>query len=414
MYKTYEYRIYPNKEQEILLAKHFGCTRLVYNKALELQEALYKEGKKHLSTFDLCKELTKWKQSGKFSFLYEISNSALQQELIHLGKSYTKFFVNLKANGNKLKCKKKSIRRKERESEYQFTAKDIECYPRFKSKRSKQSYSLPETCYVEFEKSIIRIPKFQEGIKARLHRTFEGKIKTCTVKRSTTGKYFICVLVSENLKTPTKEAVIKDTTVGIDLGLENFATLSTGEVIENMKFLDNNLQRLRILSKRASKKVKGSNNQKKAYSRISVLHEKIRNRRADFLHKLTYKLTHDNQVSTVCIEDLNTKGMLQNKKLSRGISDVAWSEFTRQLEYKCEWYGKNLLKVNRFYPSSKTCHECGFIKEDLTLKERKWTCPQCGHEHNRDFNASLNIRDEALRQNLAGQGMPKELAESFS
>ena len=402
MYKTYEYRIYPSKEQEILLAKHFGCTRLVYNKALELQQILHKEGERCLSAFDLCKELTKWKQTEEFSFLYEVSNKGLQQSLLNLGKAYKNFFTNLKANGNKLKYRKKSIKRKERESEYHFTEKDIKCYPRFKSKRSKQSYSLPENCHVEFDKSIIRIPKFQEGIKARLHRTFTGRIKICTVKKSIIGKYFICVLVDDGLGTPTKEAVIKDTTVGIDLGLENFATLSTGEVIENMKFLGNNLQRLRILSKRASKKVKGSNNQKKAYSRISVLHEKIRNRRADFLHKLTYKLTHDNQVSTVCIEDLNTKGMLQNKKLSRGISDVAWSEFTRQLEYKCEWYGKNLLKVNRFYPSSKTCHECGFIKEDLTLKERKWTCPQCGQKHNRDFNASLNIRDEALRQNLAG------------
>lgn len=411
MLKTYEYRLYPNKKQEELLAKHFGCVRLVYNKALELKEKLWKEEKKHLSYESLCKELTKWKQTEEFSFLYEVSNPALQQSLRHLDSSYKRYFDNYKKNGNKIKYKKKSIERQKRESNYIFTTKDIESYPRFKNKRSKQSYSVIEHCYVLFNENKVKIPKFQEGIKAKIHRTFEGKIKTCTIKKSTTGKYYISVLVDNSLPLPNKETVETNKTVGIDLGIKSFITISNNEKVDSMKFLDSKLKRLQVLSKRASKKVKGSNNQKKAYKRISILHEKISNRRKDFIHKLTYKLTHDNQVSCLCVENLNVKGMVKNKHLSRSINDVAWSEFIRQLQYKCDWYGKSLLFVDTFYPSSKTCSCCGYVNENLTLKDREWICPNCNTKHDRDINASINIKNEALKQYLAGLGKPEVLVE---
>lgn len=411
MLKTYEYRLYPNKKQEELLAKHFGCVRLVYNKALELQEKLYKEEKKHLSYVQLAKELTKWKQTEEYAFLYEVANPALQQSLRHLDNSYKRYFDNYKKNGNKVKYKKKSIERQKRESNYIFTSKDIEGYPRFKNRKSKQSYSLPERCFVDFEKSLIKIPKFTKGIKAKIDKTFEGKIKTCTVKKSTTGKYYISVLVENNLPLPNKEIIETNKTVGIDLGIKSFITISNNEKIDNMKFLDNKLKRLQVLSKRASRKVKGSNNQKKAYKKISILHEKVVNRRKDFIHKLTYKLTHDNQISCLCVENLNIKGLVQNKKLSRSINDVAWSEFIRQLQYKCDWYGKNLLFVNTFYPSSKTCSNCGYINENLTLSDRKWTCPNCNTKHDRDINASINIKNEALKQYFTGLGKPEVLVE---
>ena len=383
MLKTYEYRLYPTKEQEILLAKHFGCVRLVYNKALALKKKLWEEKKEKISCFDLCHELTKWKQTEEFSFLYEVSNPALQQAIRHLDTAYKNFF----SKGG---------------------------YPKFKSKKSKQSYSVVEHCYVDFDKHKVRIPKFQEGILARIDREFAGKIKTCTIKKTTTGKYFISVLVEDNKELPETLPITEETTVGIDLGIKKLAVISNGEEIESMTFLKNSEDRLKVLQRRASRKCKGSNRQKKAYKKVALLHEYIRNCRKDYLHKFTSKLVSDNQINTICLEDLNVSGMVKNHNLAKSISDSSFREIRRQLEYKCKWNGKNLLVVDRFYPSSKTCNSCGYIKEDLTLKDREWSCPVCGVKHDRDFNASRNIRDEALRNYYSGQGMPIGLVEPSS
>ena len=383
MLKTYEYRLYPTKEQEVLLAKHFGCVRLVYNKALALKKKLWEEKKETISCFDLCHELTKWKQTEELAFLYEVSNPALQQAIRHLDTAYKNFFNK----GG---------------------------YPKFKSKRGRQSYSVINSCYVVFDKEVIRIPKFQEGIKARIDRTFEGKIKTCTVKKTTTGKYFISVLVEDNKQLPELLPITKETTVGIDLGISKLAVLSNGEIVENTNYLKNSEKRLKVLQRRASRKCKGSNRQKKAYKKVALLYERVRNCRKDYLHKFTSKLVNDNQISTICLEDLNVSGMMKNHRLAKSISDSAFREIRRQLEYKCKWNGKNLLLISKFYPSSKTCNSCGYIKEDLTLQDRKWLCPICGVKHDRDFNASKNIRDEALRNCYSGQGMPVGLVEPSS
>ena len=383
MLRTYEYRLYPTKEQETLLAKHFGCVRLVYNKALALKKKLWEDKKETISCFSLCHELTKWKQTDEFSFLYEVSNPALQHAIRHLDTAYKNFFNK----GG---------------------------YPKFKSKKSRQSYSVIDHCHVDFDKQKVRIPKFQEGIKARIDKTFEGTIKTCTVKKTTTGKYFISVLVEDNIKLPDMLPITEETTVGIDLGIKKLAVISNGEEIESMTFLKNSEDRLKVLQRRASRKCKGSNRQKKAYKKVALLYEYIRNCRKDYLHKFTSKLVNDNQINTICLEDLNVSGMVQNHRLSKSISDSAFREIRRQLEYKCKWSGKNLLVINRFYPSSKTCNSCGYIKEDLTLRDREWSCPVCGVKHDRDFNASRNIRDEALRNYYSRQGMPVELVEPSS
>lgn len=383
MLKAYEYRLYPTDEQKVLLAKHFGCTRLVYNKALALKKQLWEENKESIFYCELCKKLTKWKQTEEFSFLYEVSNKSLQFSLRHLDTAYKSFF---KDGG----------------------------YPKFKNRRSKQSFSVIEHCFVDFDKGQVRIPKFQEGIKARISRTFEGEIKTCTVKKTTTDKYFISVLVEDGRPLPDKSPITKDTTVGIDLGIKTLVTVSNGEVVENMKFLKNAMERLKVLQRRASKKIKGSNRQKKAYKKVALQHEKIRNRRKDFINKFTSKLVYDNQVGTICLEDLNVEGMVKNHRLAGAISDASFGEIKRQIEYKCDWAGKNLLFVDRFYPSSKTCSSCGYIKEDLTLNDREWSCPVCGVKHDRDLNASINIKNEALKQHFSGQVLSVELVEPSS
>ena len=383
MLKAYEYRLYPTKEQEILLAKHFGCVRLVYNKALALKKQLWEEKKESISCYELCKELTKWKQTEELSFLYEISGPSLQQSIRHLDSAYKNFF---KKGG----------------------------YPKFKNKRSKQSYSIPQYVHVDFNKNQVRIPKFQEGIKAKIDRIFEGEIKTCTVKKTSTDKYFISILVEDGRLLPDKLPITEETAVGIDLGIKTLATISNGDIVENMKFLKNAMERLKVLQRRASKKIKGSNRQKKAYKKVALQHEKIRNRRKDFINKFTSKLVYDNQVGTICLEDLNVEGMVKNHRLAGAISDASFGEIKRQIEYKCNWAGKNLLFVNRFYPSSKTCSHCGYIKEDLTLNDREWSCPVCGVKHDRDLNASINIKNEALKEHFSGQGMSAELVEPSS
>lgn len=223
------------------------------------------------------------------------------------------------------------------------------------------------------------------------------------------------MLVQDEKLFPDKPVIEEKTSVGIDLGLKTFATLSTGEKIENQRNLAKLMPRLKVLQKRASRKQKGSNNRKKANLKVALLYEKITNRRNDFLHKLSHRLTHDNQVNTLCLETLNVTGMIKNHNLARSINDVAWSKFNEYLEYKTKWYGKNLIRIGQFEPSSKICSVCGNINNDLKLKDREWVCPVCKSDLDRDINAAKNILKFALQQqNLvySGQGMPVESVES--
>ncbi|MFA5299749.1 MAG: RNA-guided endonuclease TnpB family protein [Lutibacter sp.] len=362
MYKSYLYRLYPTKEQEILLDKHFGCVRLVYNLALECKQLAYKsQTKRNFTTFDLIYQIPELKE--EFPFLKEINSHAFNAALSNLESAYNNFF------------------------------RGITKFPKYKSRKSQQSFQCPDGSKINFEAHLLKITKFKEGIKYRGDQIFEGKIKTVTIKKTNTGKYFASVLVDDGKELPIKSEIQEQTTIGIDVGLKNFCVLSTGEKINNPKFLQSQLTRLAILQRRASRKKRGSKNQKKAYRKVSLLHEKIKNQRTNFIHKLTSRITCENQ--TIAIEDLNVRGMVKNRHLSQAISDVSWSEFFRQLRYKSDWYGKNLLQIGRFEPSSKMC-SCGVINNNLTLSDRTWTCESCGVIHDRDILAAQNIKRFAL------------------
>ncbi len=376
--KAYKYRLYPNKAQTTLLGKHFGCVRLIYNHGLAEKIKFYEQTGKSLSRYKIQAQLPVMKKEDR-PWLAEVNAQSLQAALINLDRAFLNFFKH------KMK------------------------FPRFKKKAGKQSFQVPQRGRIDFENGKLIIPKFQEGIRCKISRRFEGETKTFTVSKTATGKYFVSVLVETLDEVPEKKPITDAWTIGIDVGIKTFATLSTGEDVENPKFLKEELARLKVLQKRASKKKKGSANRRKAFRTVAILHEKIANRRNDFLHKLTHRLTSENQA--VAIEDLNIAGMMKNHCLAQAISDVSWSEFFRQLDYKCEWTGTNLLKIGRFEPSSRTCDQCGKINRELKLSDRVWTC-ECGAKHSRDILAARNIKRFALADDnlkYIGKGLPESM-----
>lgn len=364
--KAYKYRLYPNKEQEVLLSKHFGCARYVYNWGLSKKIEAYEKDKKSISCFDLTNMLVEVKRKEETEWLKEVNSQSLQMSLRNLDNAFVRFFREKKG------------------------------FPKFKSKKDgKQSFQVPQHGSIDWEKGKLFIPKFSP-ISVVLHRKFEGKIKTMTVKKMPTGKYFVTVLVETEGELPKKPKISEETTVGIDLGLMSFITKSTGEKIEHPKPLKNNLERMRVLQRRLSRKQKGSSNRKKARLKVALCHERIANIRKDYTHKESYKLTHEKQVQSIAIENLGIADMMKKSYLARGISDVSWGEFVRQLEYKTEWYGKNLLVIGRFELSTKTCSSCGEVNRELTIVDREWVC-RCGVKHDRDINAAINVKKFALR-----------------
>ena len=375
MLKSYKFRLYPNKKQEELIRKHIGCCRFIYNYSLVKKIESYEKEKKTLSHYDLNGLLPELKK--EFEWLKEVNSQSLQQENNHLDNAFKRFFREKKG------------------------------FPNFKSKKNeKKSFSIPQSCEVNFKSGRISLPKLGE-IKSVLHRTFKGKIKNTTVSMTPTNKYFISILVDDGKKLPKQKKFNFKNTVGIDVGITHFAMLSNGEKIENPKYLKNSLERLKILQRRTSKKQKGSANRRKANLKVSKLHEKISNQRNDFLHKFTHKIVSENQA--VAIESLNITGMIRNHNLAQAISDAGWSECFRQIEYKCEWTGKTLLQIGQFEASSKICNICGEVNHNLTLADREWTCAKCETKHDRDWNAAINIKKFALqKQNLIGNA-PKEL-----
>jgi len=379
IYKAYKFRIYPNKKEEILIHKHFGCTRFIYNWALNLKNETYQKEKKNLGRFIIQAEIPKMKKTKEYKWLKEVNSLSLQASLQHLDIAYTNFFRNKKG------------------------------FPRFKSKHDNhKSFEVPANTIIDVENKKISIPKFKQGIKARLHRTIpkKGIIKRSTVSMNPSGQYFISVLVEEPIKERKYKKPTMKNSVGIDLGIKDFATLSNGDKIENPKYLKNNLKKLKKEQRRLSKKVKGSNNRNKQRIKVARVHNKIRNMRNDFLHKLTSKLVSENQ--TICLEDLNVKGMIKNHNLAQAISDVSWSKFNTLLEYKSERSSVNILRIGRFEPSSKMC-SCGVINQDLQLSDRTWMCSSCGVTHDRDILASQNIQKFAIQayKNKIGQGLSK-------
>lgn len=390
MLKTYEYRLYPNREQAILIAKHFGCTRFVYNKALALKIETYTKSKRNLSKYDLINKIVEWKNTEDLSWLKEVHSQTLQQAIFHLDSAYTKFF---REKGG---------------------------FPKFKSKHTHRfSYSLPQGVKVNFETKKVYISKVG-WVKTRIDRIFEGKIRTCTVKQVPSGKYFISVLFEDNKELPNKLPIEEKTTVGIDLGLKTFATLSNGSVYERIRIIKQEEKQLAKLQRRHSRKIKGSKNREKARIKVARQQERIVNIRKDYLHKVSTSIANENQVNTICLETLNISGMMKNHKLAKALADVSLYSFKQMLEYKTERLGKNILYIGQFEPSSQLCHVCGYQNKKIkNLSVRQWTCPNCGTVHNRDLNASINIKNIALSEhNLkyynTGLGKSVELVESLT
>ena len=362
MLKAYKFRIYPNKEQAGLIAKHIGCARWVYNYGLERKIKAWSSDRKSVSRFDIQADLPKLKASLDTKWLAEVNAQTLQSSLEHLDKAYTRFF--------RLK----------------------EGFPRFKSKHgSKQSFSVPQHFRLDVATSRLTIPKMTP-IRMVLHRQFEGEMCSVTISRTPTGKYYASILVETTDKPKKCKKVKESTTLGLDLGIKDFATLSDGRKVENPHILNQFKKQLTKAQRNLSRKVKGSNNRSKARLRVSKIHEKTTNIRRDFLHKLSHQLTHENQVGTLVLEDLNVSGMQRNHHLARSIGDCGWGEFVRQLKYKSEWNGINFIQIGRFEPSSKLCSDCGTINKSLELKDRNWVCTGCGTEHDRDINAAKNIK----------------------
>jgi len=368
MLKAYKFLIKPTREQAEMFEKHFGATRFVYNWGLEQKTKSYQEGKKTLTFLGLGPELIKLKKEN--IWMKEVNSQSLLASLKNLDNAYTRFFREKKG------------------------------FPKFKSKYNpKQSFQCPQHCGVDFEKGLLNIPKVK-NIKAIFHRKFEGDIKTVTISKVPSGKYYVSILVEDGKELPIKSKLDRNDAVGIDMGLKDFVVTSDGDKIANPKYLRKSEEILARRQKKLSKKKKGSNNRNKQRQKVAKLHEKIANQRKDFLHKVSYQIVHKNH-GTICVEDLCVKGMVRNHKLAKSISDVGWGMFYEFLKYKSEWYGKNFLDIGRFEPSSKMCSVCGHIKSDLKLSDREWTCKKCGTEHDRDVNASVNIRNMTFtNQNL--------------
>jgi len=371
IYKAFKYRIYPNQEQTMLINKHIGSCRWIYNYALNKKVEAYKKDKTRLTRFDISKDLPKLKKNEETKWLKETNSQSLQMSLKNMDEAFVRFF------------------------------KEKKDFPKFKSKHnSRQSFNIPQFINVDWENKKVSVPKIKD-IKFVIDRIPEGEIKSATISRTSTKKYFISILVDTGIKEPEKFKIKEETSIGIDLGIKDFAITSNGKKFGNPKFLKNDLRRLKKLQKRASNKVKGSNNRNKANLRVAVVYEKITNKRNDFLHKLSTKLISENQ--TICLEDLSVENMIKNHKLAQSIQDCSWSKFNEYLEYKARWSGVNIVRIGRFEPSSKICSNCGHINNELTLKDREWECEKCGSYHDRDINASKNILDFGLhRNNLVG------------
>ena len=367
MLRAYKYRIYPTDDQKVLLAKTFGCCRFVYNWALNMKITAYKERKETFGNVYLT-NLMKSELKAEHEWLAEVNSQSLQSALRNLDTAYRNFFRDTHAVG----------------------------FPRFKSRKDRQSFQCPQHCSVNFVNGSISIPKAKD-IPAVLHRKFKGTVKTVTVSMTPSGKYFASVLVDTAIQELPVTPVQGDTALGIDLGIKSLAVCSDGRTFDNPKNLQRSLDRLKLLQKRLSRKRKGSANRNKARIHVARLQEHIANCRKDNLHKIAHALTHDSQVRTICMEDLNVKGMQRNHHLAQAVGDASFGMFLTLLDYKCRWYGVNLIKIDRFAPSSKTCGKCGYVYKGLRLSERSWTCQECGTRHDRDFNAAHNIKEFGLK-----------------
>ena len=376
MIETYKFRLYPTKEQEVLLAKHFGCVRFIYNWALDYDIKKYAQTQKHLGWISILNSGDYKQLKKENAWLKEVNSQSLQNSVSHLDKAFQKFFRH---QGG---------------------------FPRFKSKRDNhQSFEIPANLKIDFKAKKIQIPKFlktkssDNRIKFVLSKKVKrGKIGTATVSKNPCGQYFISFIVHTNEQYPEfNKEITKENSLGIDFGLKHFLNFSNNDKINSPEFFKKALNKLKQEQRKLSKKQKGSKNKEKQRTKVAKVHQHISNQRNDFLHKLTTGLVKDSQFDVFCLENLNLKGM--QKLWGRKVSDLSYYTFQQMLGYKCIKYGKKVIKIGRFEPSTQICSNCG-NRQKLNLNDRTYKCPNCGNKIDRDTNAALNIRNFALRDIL--------------
>ncbi len=360
-------RIYPNKDQKNKLAEQFGCVRFVYNRALALKKEAWESSQESLSLYEIKKLLPGWKK--ELDWLAEADSQALQQSILNLDRAYKNFFA-------------KRAR-----------------FPKFKFRHAKQSIHYPQRVKVD-EKGRIYLPKVG-WVKAKLRRAIEGKIKTVTVSKEATGKHYASVLTDTPKKLPEPVGHV-DTVVGVDFGITDILTTSKGAREENPHHLRRAEKNLKRKQKKLSRKKKGSAKRAKARLLVAKAHERVRNARADFQHKITRKLTDENQA--VAIEDLAVGNMVKNRHLAKAISDAGWRSIRQKLDYKIKRKGGHLVVIDRFFASSKRCSACNRTNSELKLAQRTWVCPTCGVLLDREMNAAENIRQEGVLK-LKAEGL---------
>lgn len=373
MFKAYKYRIYPSDTQKVILSKNFGACRWVWNHFLDLKTKMYSQTGKGITYKEMALELKMIKKTPEYEWLNEINSQSLQQSLMHLDTAFSRFFKHM-AN-----------------------------YPQFKKKAHAGSSIVPQHFRMEGNK--LYIPKFKDPIRVFKHREFDGEIRSMTISRTSSGKYYASLLILQNDPELEIEEIKSETTIGIDVGLKSFMACSDGVQIGNPKKLITAQKKLKKTQRNISRKKKGSANRKKQSLKLARMHEHVANQRNDFLNKISDVLVRN--YDTIAIEDLNINGMMKNHHLARAIGDAGWSSLLVMLKTKALQRGKNIIEIGRFEPSSKLCSRCGNIKHDLRLSDRTYHCNACGLTIDRDLNAAINIKKFALIKS----GVPTDSGE---